>query len=267
MRVAPESRYELLTCALRGHLLVGTDAIVVRADDHLVVREDGPTRWHRCLRCDGWFPLPRPAEPTRPTVPTRDEIELPLRGRRLRDRYVLRLIAVDRAIHVVVLVGLAIAVFFFANHRQEIRHDYLEIMNSLTGSSGGPDALGGFLGHFRHLFVVQPAHLYEVAVVLLLYAALEATEMVGLWQGQRWAEYLTFVATLVLVPLEVYELAQSVSWFKLLTFIINVAIALYLLWAKRLFGIRGGHEALERRRDEHSGWEALERATPDLGAP
>ena len=44
--------------------------------------------------------------------------------------------------------------------------------------------------------------------------------------------------------------------------IVNVAIVLYLLLAKRLFGLRGGG-ALERaERERDIGWPALERGTP-----
>jgi hypothetical protein len=39
-------------------------------------------------------------------------------------------------------------------------------------------------------------------------------------------------------------------------------IALYLLVAKRLFGLRGGAAAEERERERDVGWEALERTAP-----
>ena len=42
----------------------------------------------------------------------------------------------------------------------------------------------------------------------------------------------------------------------------NIAIALYLLFAKRLFGLRGGGAAEERERKRDVGWEALERTAP-----
>jgi len=91
------------------------------------------------------------------------------------------------------------------------------------------------------------------------FAVLEAVEMVGLWLTKRWAEYLTFVATAVLLPLEVYELSAGVSVLKLVTFVINLAIAVYLLWAKRLFGINGGGRAEQERRRAAGDWGALER--------
>jgi hypothetical protein len=44
--------------------------------------------------------------------------------------------------------------------------------------------------------------------------------------------------------------------------VINVAIALYLLLAKRLFGLRGGAAAEEEIRQRDVGWEALDRTAP-----
>ena len=91
---------------------------------------------------------------------------------------------------------------------------------------------------------------------------LEGVEAVGLWYQKRWAEYLTFVATIAFIPYEIYELSRAVSPFKVVAFVVNIAIALYLLFAKRLFGLRGGGAAEERERKRDVGWEALERTAP-----
>jgi uncharacterized membrane protein (DUF2068 family) len=87
-------------------------------------------------------------------------------------------------------------------------------------------------------------------------------EAVGLWFQKRWAEYLTFVATCAFVPLEIYELVRHLSPFKIGALVVNVAVALYLLLAKRLFGVRGGAAVDERERERDTGWEALERTAP-----
>ena len=262
-------RYELISCALAGHVFVGTDVRSIAPADGLIVREFGGLRWYRCLRCDSWFPRQPPTAPRRDTVPPREEITVPLRGPALRDRYVLRLIAAERAIHVVVLGGLAVAVFLFIGHRTTLRHDYVAIVNGLFGASGGPDAKRGLLGDFRHLFIISPAHLYDIGFLLVAYATLEAVEMVGLWFAQRWAEYLTFVATTAFVPLEFYEIFSSFSTLKLVLLIVNLAVVVYLLLGKRLFGLRGGHAADEARRRAGGGWEAIDRRPPGgaAGAP
>jgi uncharacterized membrane protein (DUF2068 family) len=256
------NRYELISCAFGGHVVAGTDVREILPEDGIIVREHDGLRWHRCLRCDSWIPRSPPAEPTRDRLPGRDDIRVPLRGRGLRDRYVLRLIAVERSVHVVILGGLAAAVFLFIGHRKTLRHDYVSIMNALFGSTGGPDARKGLLGDFRHIFVITPSHLYDIGFLLVAYATLEAVEMVGLWLAKRWAEYLTFLATLAFVPLEVYELATAFGTFKLITFIVNVAVVIYLLLGKRLFGLRGGHAADVARRVADGGWQAIDRRPP-----
>ena len=99
--------------------------------------------------------------------------------------------------------------------------------------------------------------------MILVYAAVEGVEAVGLWYQRRWAEYLTFIVTASLLPVEVYELANRLSPLKILAFVINVAVVAYLLYAKRLFGLRGGARADEEIRERDVGWEALERSAPE----
>ena len=261
--------YELMSCGVGGHVLVGTDAAQVGPEDAALVRDLDGLRWYRCLRCDAWVPGTPPANPTRPTVPSRSEITLPLRGRPLRDRWVLRLIAFDRAVHVLILAILAVLLFVFASHEGAWHRYFVRIVTDLQGglAPSGSGSGGGIVNELRKLFAVRPSHLYEAGGVVVGYAVLEAVEGVGLWFGKRWAEYLTFVATILLIPVEVYEMSHRVSVLKVITLIINVAIAVYLLLAKRLFGLRGGGraEAEERRRDVS--WEAVDRATPPNGAP
>ncbi len=263
----PANRYELLTCAWKGHELVGTDARDVEPEDALLVREEAGIRWHRCLRCDDWISRSPPENPTRPRVPARDEIELPARGPVLRDRYVLRLIALDRAVHVVVLGTLATVLFLFAGHDAALHRDYVNVMNDLSGGNPGASQLRGALGYLGRAFRYSPNRLIQLGLVVTAYAGLEACEMVGLWLNKRWAEYLTFVATTILIPFEVYELSLGFSTFKVVTLIINIAIVVYLLLAKRLFGFRGGHRAELDRRQALSGWTAVEQATPAPGVP
>jgi uncharacterized membrane protein (DUF2068 family) len=263
-RFRPRFHWELLVCGVRGHELIGTDAAQLRPEDAVVAREENGIRWYRCVRCDSWIPLPPPANPTRDTPPSRDEIELPLRGKALRDRIVLRVIAIDRAVHFVVLVALAVAVFLFAAHEVRVRDFFYRIVNAVQGSSTGPaHASGhGFLHTIEHLFTLKSSTLYVVAAVAAVYAVLEGVEAIGLWYQKRWAEYLTFIATVAFIPYEIYELTRAVSPLKLVAFFVNVAIAVYLLYAKRLFGVRGGGAAEERERQRDVGWEALERTAP-----
>lgn len=71
--------------------------------------------------------------------------------------------------------------------------------------------------------------LVAIGVSALAYGVLEAVEGVGLFLRQRWAEYLTVVATSLLVPLEIYELSHHVTLLKIGGLLVNVAIVAYLI--------------------------------------
>jgi uncharacterized membrane protein (DUF2068 family) len=264
-RFVPRFHYELLACGVGGHELIGTDAAQLRPQDAVVVRDgaDG-LRWHRCVRCDSWIPLAVPAEPARGFVPDHEEIEVPLRGKALRDKIVLRVIAVDRAFHFVLLAILAVAIFLFIAHENELRDRVFRVLADLQGALGGPTTPqgSGVLHDIRHLFTIESGTLTKIGIVVSFYAVLEGAEAVGLWYGKRWAEYLTFIATALLLPVEVYELTERFSALKVLTLVINLAVVVYLLLAKRLFGLRGGGAAEEAQREADSGWPALERTAP-----
>jgi uncharacterized membrane protein (DUF2068 family) len=262
----PDNFYELLTCGWKGHALVGTDVAQLNPEDSMLAREADGVRWYRCLRCDAWIADTPPQGPRLDRMPDRDEIELPMRGPMLRDRYVLRLIAVDRAIHVIVLTALAIILYAFARHDAALHRDYVNVMSDLSGTTPGESQVKGVLGYFGRAFKYSPTRLIQLGLLVTAYAALEATEMMGLWFSKRWAEYLTLVATVALIPIEIYELSLSVSVFKVITLVINVAIAVYLLLAKRLFGLRGGHAVQLERHREFSGWGAIERSTPSVSS-
>jgi len=258
--------WELIACGWAGHALVGTDAAEVRPEDHLFAREQGPIRWHRCLRCDTWAALPPPETPTRRHPPAREDIVVPMRGKALRDKVVLRLIAIDRAFHFVILGLLGVAVLAFAANERSLRNTFYRVLTDLQGGvAGGPVQNSGHVGivhELDRLFSLRAATLREAGIALIAYAALEGVEAVGLWYTKRWAEYLTFVATTVLLPLEVYEIIHGATVLKVIGFIINVAVVVYLLFAKRLFGLRGGGRADEALRERDMGWEAIERTTP-----
>jgi uncharacterized membrane protein (DUF2068 family) len=268
-RYVPRLRYELIGCGLHGHELLGTDVAELRPEDALFARDSGGLRWYRCLRCDSWLPLPPPERPSRKYLPAREEIALPLRGRPLRDRYVLRLIAVDRMVHFLALSALAAVVLLFANNRATLGQEFTKILKDLQGGVGGPVPASkhGIVHDLQTLFAFSIRSLYLIGAAIVAYAVLEGVEAIGLWLGKRWAEYLTFVATIVFIPLEVHELTNGISWLKIVALVINVAIAVYLLLAKRLFGLRGGGRAERAEHDADVGWPAIERATIPKATP
>lgn len=246
---------------MHGHELVGTTAATVEEGDALVVREWDGLRWYRCLRCDTWSPLPPPVAPTRERVPAAEEIELPLRGRPLRDRFVLRLIAAEKSLHVLVVGLLAAGIFLFAAHRRELRGDYTRVLNDFQVGFGNPGGQHhGILSDLNHLFALSRVDLYLIGVALIAYGTVVAFEVVGLWYAQRWAEYLAFVETVVFVPYELYDLSSHVSALTIVALVVNAAIVAYLVVVHRLFGLRGGPDQVA----VDAGWPSVKRATPPL---
>ncbi len=66
-------------------------------------------------------------------------------------------------------------------------------------------------------------------VLALGYAALEGAEAYGLWHRRRWGEWLTVLATSLLLIPEVWELTKSATPLKLGALVVNLAIVIYLL--------------------------------------
>ena len=61
-------------------------------------------------------------------------------------------------------------------------------------------------------------------------------------------------------------LANKVSPFKVTALVVNLAIVIYLLLAKRLFGLRGGVAADEQERRRDTGWPSLAQSAPEAVA-
>jgi hypothetical protein len=56
------------------------------------------------------------------------------------------------------------------------------------------------------------------------------------------------ISTSVFLPLEIWDLARGhITWLKIATFLINLLLVIYLVWTRRLFGVRGGKAAYEAR--------------------
>jgi len=80
---------------------------------------------------------------------------------------------------------------------------------------------------------IDRAHLKALGAGTFFYSALEGLEGVGLILRRRWAEYLTVLATGLLLPLEIYEIAQKVSAVRVAILLANLAILAYLIWRLR----------------------------------
>ena len=79
--------------------------------------------------------------------------------------------------------------------------------------------------------VLTDARLWLLAAGAAAYAAVRFVEAYGLWRQRRWAGWFAVVSGGIYVPIEIYELAHSVTWPKLAALIVNAAIVAYMSYA------------------------------------
>ena len=256
MRLWPRHWHvETLTCALRGHVTPAAFAARLRAEDReLGLDAPDGRRYSRCLRCDTWtegFP-PATADAHWEVVPPLEQLDLPRRGEPLKDAVLLRIIAVDRGVHAVVFGLLAIALTVVDTKLFDLQSFARDAADRLDGvaSNTGPHASHDSLSRELHRIAeLRRGTITTLAITAAAYCIVEGVEAVGLWKERRWAEYLTAVATAGFLPFEIRELADRVSVFRIGALLVNVIILVYLVWAKRLFGLRGGPHALRDQID------------------
>jgi len=69
-----------------------------------------------------------------------------------------------------------------------------------------------------------------IGIAACVYAAVFLVEGWGLWREKRWAEYMTVIVTASLIPIELWEIYEHVTWLKIAAFLANVAIVIYLVY-------------------------------------
>lgn len=76
---------------------------------------------------------------------------------------------------------------------------------------------------------IDQSHLKAIGAGTFFYSLLEGLEGVGLLLRRRWAEYLTVVATGLLLPLEVYEIVRKPNALRVAVLLVNLIILVYLI--------------------------------------
>jgi uncharacterized membrane protein (DUF2068 family) len=245
---------EALVCSRRGHVTPAATVARLRPEDAgLGVDLPDGRRFSRCTRCDAWVSGIPPVAPAAETLPPLAELPVPRRGDELREALILRLISIDRAIHAVIFGLLALVLLFVEADFGRVTAGARAMERSLhaalaqTGQGPSSDFLVRLLGK---LGGVQRHAVLLLLVTATAYCAVEGVEAVGLWRERRWAEYLTALATAGFLPFEVHELLVRVTVFRIVALVLNVAILIWLLWRKRLFGLNGGRRGLAAEREQ-----------------
>lgn len=245
-RTLPPVDWSLRHCARKGHITFAPTEPGLRERLHATVAQG--EAW-RCLRC-GDFVLGSPHGSG-----LAQDAPLVLRGKTLRDAFVLRFLAVERFIRGTLFILLGYAVLRFQSSQATLRQLFEADLPAAKplADKVGVDLEDGFLvTHLRSALNAKHGTLVLVTAFLLGYGAVQIAEGIGLWLLKRWGEYLAVVATSAFLPIEVYELAERVTALRIGALAVNLTAVAYLLYAKRLFGLRGGGHAYEAQRHEES---------------
>ncbi len=194
--------WNLSTCSRRGHETFEPDEPELR--DRLRVDTPAGEAW-RCLRCATYV-----VGPPRSAGPADDAPEVP-RGRLLRDKRIMRLLAAERVLRGLGLLALAVLVFVFRKSKGDLRASFntdLPLLRPLADQIGWNVDNSKIVRGINDVFSLSESTLVWIAVGLIVYAVLQFIEGTGLWLMKRWGEYFAVVATSIFLPWEIYELTE-----------------------------------------------------------
>jgi uncharacterized membrane protein (DUF2068 family) len=233
--------WSLFGCARKGHVTYAPTEPRLR--ERLVAPTAAGPAW-RCLRCGAFA-----TDGQHGSGPAA-EAPVVRRGKELRSELLLRVFAVERFLRFLILGTAAYGVWRFRYDKADIQRAF---DNDLPAIRALYQGLGFDVNHSKLLGFIQDAvtlnsrTLLYLAIGLAVYAVIELVEGVGLWLGQRWGEYFAFVATSVFLPYEIYDLTVKLTWLRIAALAINLLLVVYLVWTKRLLGVRGGKRAYDAR--------------------
>jgi uncharacterized membrane protein (DUF2068 family) len=234
--------WNLLACA-GHHITYAPTEPELR--EHLHTHTRAGEAW-RCLRCgDFVVGAPQGSGPA-------EDAPVPLRGQLLRDAVVLRLLAVERAFRGLLVLFAAYGVIKFRSRATAIRDAFnqdLPLIKPLADKLHWNIEDSSLIHTIRTVLETKSGTLAWIGAGLAFYGALQFVEATGLWLLKRWGEYVAAIATALFIPLEIYELTEKITWFRVSALVINIAAVIFIVYRKRLFGARGGKAALEA--EEH----------------
>jgi uncharacterized membrane protein (DUF2068 family) len=88
--------------------------------------------------------------------------------------------------------------------------------------------------HFALVFLdfadgVTDARLWAAARIAFGYSMVRFVEAYGLWRERSWAEWVALVSGTLLLPLEIRELVRKITTVRVLLFVGNLVIVLYMI--------------------------------------
>lgn len=98
--------------------------------------------------------------------------------------------------------------------------------------------------HYPRIFLdlterINDTELWSMALAAAMYFVVRMVEAVGLWLRKSWAEWFAVLTGGMYVPIEIFEVARSVTWPMVTVLVVNVAVVSYLLFVLVKNGEKG----------------------------
>jgi uncharacterized membrane protein (DUF2068 family) len=136
-------------------------------------------------------------------------------------------IAAERAVRAVVLVAAGIAL---VSHPHAHWADDITKLARHLGLDPNSNGIRKIVSDIRR---ISPQQYVVFGAIALAYGLLEGVESYGLFRRRRWGEWLTVIATSLLLIPEIWELTKSTTPLKLGGLLVNLVVIAYLGWRLR----------------------------------
>jgi uncharacterized membrane protein (DUF2068 family) len=92
--------------------------------------------------------------------------------------------------------------------------------------------------HYPTIFIdaasrMTDVRLWQLAWFAAVYSTLRLVEAYGLWHERRWAEWVALVSGGIYLPVEIFEVVQKQTVFRVGTLVINLIVVAWMAYALR----------------------------------
>lgn len=141
----------------------------------------------------------------------------------------LRLIIIEKLLLGIVFTAVSFGAISLLNKDMEFYTDHLIVLLNLDIEKVYIQEFVDWLTNVKNNTIIG------ISAGMLLLASLNFIEAYGLHKRERWAEWLTVIATSMFIPFEIYEVILKQTIVRVGALVINVAIVYYLAKHKELF--------------------------------
>jgi uncharacterized membrane protein (DUF2068 family) len=98
--------------------------------------------------------------------------------------------------------------------------------------------------HYPQIFLdlterINDTNLWGIAIAATMYFVVRMVEATGLWLRKSWAEWFAVLTGGMYIPVEIFEVARSVTWPRVTVLAVNLGVVSYLLFVLIRNGEKG----------------------------